>query len=93
MEKEKCDPVNQNGVKGKDFEVIDGLTIKYHAKSKAIWSKGKMVDGKPDGYWEWYRKDGTLKRSGYFVLGEQAGEWTTYDGEGKPYKVTKYGHE
>jgi antitoxin component YwqK of YwqJK toxin-antitoxin module len=47
-----------------------------------------MVDGAPDGYWEWYRGDGTLKRSGYFKMGEAVGEWITYDGEGKPYKRT-----
>ena len=50
----------------KESEVIDGYTIKYHAKGKTIWSKGKMWDGRPDGYWEWYRIDGTLKRSGCF---------------------------
>ncbi|MGD9568701.1 MAG: hypothetical protein AB7V48_10305 [Sedimentibacter sp.] len=24
----------------------------------------------PDGYWEWYRPDGTIKRLGYFNMGE-----------------------
>ena len=28
-------------------------------------------------------------RSGYFDKGKQVGEWTTYDGKGKVYKVTK----
>ena len=41
------------------------------------------------GYWEWFRKDGTKMRSGYFEHGEQVGEWTTYDKNGKVYKVTK----
>jgi antitoxin component YwqK of YwqJK toxin-antitoxin module len=50
--------------------MIDGETIKYHANGKTRWSKGKIVDGKTEGYWEWYRIDGTLKRSGYFHLGE-----------------------
>jgi antitoxin component YwqK of YwqJK toxin-antitoxin module len=40
------------------------------------------------GYWEWFRKDGTIMRSGYFKNGEQAGEWTTYDKSGKVVKVT-----
>ena len=47
-----------------------------------------MRDGKPTGYWEWYRKDGTRMRSGYFENGEQVGEWTTYDKNGRVYKVT-----
>jgi len=37
---------------------------------------------------EWFRKDGTRMRSGHFVDGEQAGEWTTYDQTGAAFKVT-----
>lgn len=77
-----------NNVKQKKREVLNGYTIKYHANGKTRWSKGKIIDGKTDGYWEWYRPDGTLKRSGYFKMGQAVGEWTTYDGRGKVYKVT-----
>ena len=73
----------------KKSEVIDGYTIKYHANGKTMWSKGKIIDGEPDGYWEWYRTDGTLKRSGHFEKGKQVGEWITYDQEGKIYKVSQ----
>lgn len=75
----------------KKSEVIDGYTIKYHANGKTIWSKGKIVEGKPEEYWEWYRLDGTLKRSGYFDKGEPVGEWTTYDKEGNIHKVSQKG--
>jgi antitoxin component YwqK of YwqJK toxin-antitoxin module len=61
--------------------------IVYH-KDGSIWAKGKMVGGKPDGYWEWFRKDGIIMRSGYFKNGKQTDEWTTYDKNGKVYKVT-----
>ena len=54
------------GVKPKKSQVIDGYLIKYHANGITRWSKGKVVAGQPDGYWEWYRPDGTLKRSGHF---------------------------
>lgn len=67
----------------------DGTITKYHANGKTIWSKGKVVAGLPEGYWQWFRLDGTLKRSGYFIQGEPVGEWITYDGKGKPYKITK----
>jgi len=70
-------------------KIIDGFTIKYHANGQTIWSRGKMVDEQPDGYWEWYRKDGTIKRSGYFRNGEQTGEWTSYDQNGNVYKITR----
>ena len=75
----------------KKTEIIDGLTIKYHANGKTRWSKGRNEDGKPVGYWEWYRVDGTLKRSGHFEAGDPVGEWVTYDQEGKPYKITNKG--
>ena len=95
MNNEACDivpsPAPKPKVKEKKLEVIDGFTIKYHANGKTRWSKGKMVGDKTDGYWEWYRPDGTLKRSGYFNLGEPVGEWTTYDESGQVYKVTDRG--
>ncbi|MNI85863.1 hypothetical protein D3C73_1428950 [compost metagenome] len=47
-----------------------------------------MVDDQPEGYWEWYRPDGTIKRSGYFENGEPIGEWITYDNKGEKYKTT-----
>ena len=76
-------------VNKKKAKIIDGFEVKYHANGKTIWSKGKTINGIPDGYWEWYRVDGTLKRSGYFANGKQTGSWTTYDNKGKLYKVTK----
>jgi uncharacterized protein YdhG (YjbR/CyaY superfamily) len=63
--------------------------IKYH-NDGSIWAKGKMVGDTPDGYWEWYRKaGGAIMRSGYFDNGKQTGEWTTYDKNGRVFKVTK----
>ncbi len=60
-----------------------------HHKGGTLWARGQTVDGVPEGFWEWFRKDGTLLRSGTFEKGEQVGEWTTYNREGKPHKVTK----
>ena len=80
--------ISKNG-NPKKTEIVDGFTIKYHANGKTIWSKGKIINDQPDGYWEWYRLDGTIKRSGHFNHGHQIGEWTTYDKNGKVYKVTK----
>ena len=63
--------------------------IKYH-NDGSIWAKGKMLGDKPHGYWEWYRKGGgAIMRSGYFEKGKQTGEWTTYDKNGKVYKITR----
>lgn len=76
-------------VKEKKIEVLDGYTIKYHANGKTIWSKGKMIEEKPDGHWEWYRIGGIIKRSGYFEKGDPVREWVTYDSKGEPYKTTQ----
>ena len=72
---------------GKKLSKTKKNYIKYH-NDGSIWAKGTMVAGKPEGYWEWFRKDGTRMRSGYFEKGKQIGEWTTYDKKGKVYKVT-----
>jgi hypothetical protein len=62
--------------------------IEYH-KDGSVWARGQMANGVHVGYWEWFRLDGTRMRSGHFENGEPAGEWTTYDKQGKVYKVTK----
>jgi antitoxin component YwqK of YwqJK toxin-antitoxin module len=69
--------------------VKNGITTKYHANGKTVFAKGRTKGGQPDGYWEWFRKDGTRKRSGYFQKGKPVGTWTTYDQKGKVYKVTE----
>lgn len=58
----------------------------YH-KDGSIWAHGKMSGSAPEGYWEWFRKDGTKMRSGYFKKGKQTGKWTTYDKTGAVYKI------
>jgi len=73
----------------KRCEVVDGVTVKYHANGQTVWSRGRVENGQPEGHWEWYRLDGTLKRSGAFSAGEPVGSWTTYDAEGQPYKTTQ----
>jgi antitoxin component YwqK of YwqJK toxin-antitoxin module len=50
-----------------------------------------MRDGEMDGYWEWFRLDGTIMRSGSFDCGRQIGTWTTYDRSGAPHKETHFG--
>ncbi len=62
----------------------------HHHRDGSIWARGeKTAEGVLTGYWEWFRKDGSKMRSGYFEDGEQAGEWTTYDRKGKVVKVTQ----
>lgn len=57
----------------------------------SVKARGPVRDGELEGYWEWFRKDGTKLRSGYFQHGEPTGEWTTYDAHGEVHKVTRRG--
>jgi antitoxin component YwqK of YwqJK toxin-antitoxin module len=59
----------------------------YH-KDGSIWAKGEMEGDVSEGYWEWFRKDGTKMRSGNFLKGKQVGEWVTYDKKGDIYQTT-----
>jgi antitoxin component YwqK of YwqJK toxin-antitoxin module len=52
--------------------------------------EGEHLNGEMHGYWEFFRKDGTLMRSGTFNKGIQVGIWTTYDQQGHPYKETDF---
>lgn len=61
----------------------------FHQDS-SLWAKGELVDGVSDGYWEWFRKDGTKMSSGYFKQGQQVGEWTTYAKNGDIVKTTNF---
>ena len=66
--------------KGKVFEFYGNGFLK---------AKGAKKAGQLHGYWEWFRKDGTIMRSGNFKNGQNVGEWITYDSSGKVYKVTQ----
>ncbi|GIG36856.1 toxin-antitoxin system YwqK family antitoxin [Cellulomonas pakistanensis] len=55
----------------------------------SLRARGPLLGDDPHGYWEWYRLDGSIMRSGSFDRGVQVGAWTTYDRAGRPYKVTQ----
>lgn len=52
--------------------------------------KGEYLDGEMHGFWEFFRKDGTLMRSGAFDRGVQVGVWKTFDRLGKLVKETNF---
>ncbi|MFN8149209.1 MAG: DUF1801 domain-containing protein [Candidatus Nanopelagicales bacterium] len=52
-------------------------------------AKGRMKDGEPHGAWSWWRKDGTLMRTGSFDRGRRVGTWTTYDATGAEVSSTQ----
>ena len=52
--------------------------------------KGDYLDGLMHGYWEFFRKDGSLMRSGTFERDKQVGVWKTFDRDGNLVKETNF---
>ena len=63
--------------------------IQKHADG-SIWAKGEVINGVKEGYWEWFRLDGSKMRSGYFKQDKQVGQWITYDKNGEVYKIADF---
>jgi antitoxin component YwqK of YwqJK toxin-antitoxin module len=55
-----------------------------------VQSRGFRLDGELHGAWEWFRKDGTLMRTGHFDRGRQVGIWRTVDRTGRMVKETDF---
>ena len=53
--------------------------------------KGEYLEEEMHGLWEFYRKDGSLMRSGEFDRGVQIGIWRTFDRTGKLVSEKKLG--
>ena len=51
----------------------------YYA-SGGVKATGSRLDGAMHGAWEWFRRDGTVMRTGQFDQGRQIGTWRTFDG-------------
>jgi len=51
---------------------------------------GFLLDGQMHGAWSWFRRDGTLMRTGAFDRGRQIGPWRTYDRAGSVVKETTF---
>jgi antitoxin component YwqK of YwqJK toxin-antitoxin module len=52
--------------------------------------RGFRLDGQMHGAWEFYRRDGSLMRSGEFDRGRQVGVWRTFDRAGAVVKETLF---
>ena len=52
--------------------------------------RGFQLDGQMHGAWEFFRKDGSLMRSGRFEHGQQVGVWKTFDRRGAVVKETDF---
>lgn len=55
----------------------DGSFLEYYDNGH-LKQRGKYLDGLMHGAWSWWRKDGSLMRTGSFNRGEKTGEWVTH---------------
>jgi antitoxin component YwqK of YwqJK toxin-antitoxin module len=51
---------------------------------------GHRIDGGLHGSWTWYRKDGSVMRTGTLERGRQVGTWRTFDRSGALIKETTF---
>lgn len=61
-----------------------------HYDNGKVRFRGTNLDGKMHGLWKFFRRDGSLMRSGSFGRGKQIGVWRTYDKTGKVVKETDF---
>ncbi|HKC91147.1 MAG TPA: hypothetical protein VKE23_07450, partial [Candidatus Limnocylindria bacterium] len=59
-------------------------------RQRKVRYRGANLEGKMHGPWKFFRRDGTLMRSGLFENGKQIGLWRTFDKTGKVVKETNF---
>jgi len=69
----------------KDIDLVPALD---HYDNGNVRFRGANLGGEMHGPWEFFRRDGSLMRSGSFERGRQVGIWRTYDRSGKVAKET-----
>ena len=60
-----------------------------HHRDGSLYARGQMLDGQMHGFWSFFRKGGSIMRSGSFDRGVQTGTWTTYANDGQIVKVSE----
>ena len=69
---------------------MDGEPAIDHYDNGNVRFRGANLDGEMHGEWAFYRKDGSLMRSGQFDRGRQIGIWRTFDRAGQVLKETDF---
>ena len=61
-----------------------------HYDNGNVRFRGTNLEGKMHGAWKFFRRDGSLLRSGSFDRGAQVGIWRTYDRNGRVVKESGF---
>lgn len=59
--------------------------VLYYYDNGALMSKGKLLNGLPDGLWQFYNQQGGLTRTGIYKNGKKIGRWLEGDLTTKAY--------
>ncbi len=66
-----------------EAQPADSLTyVQYTFENGSVSSEGYLKDGKPEGYWKSYYRNGNLKTEGNRVAHQLADRWKFYDEKG-----------
>ena len=66
-----------------------GVSRHFYANG-VLKAKGSTRNEELHGKWTWYRKNGSLMRTGSFKAGQQTGTWQTFDAAGQMAKQTDF---
>ena len=66
------------------------LDTTNHYASGQVQSIGQMLEGEMHGEWQFFRKDGSVMRTGSFDRGRQTGIWRTYERSGRLVSETNF---
>jgi antitoxin component YwqK of YwqJK toxin-antitoxin module len=61
-----------------------------HYDNGQVRSSGFTLAAEMHGHWEFFRRDGTVMRTGEFDRGRQVGIWRTFDRSGRLVKQTEF---
>ena len=68
----------------------DGPEVVYYDNGNVKY-RGGHLDGERHGPWEFFRRDGSMMRTGAFERGRQVGVWRWYDRESIVTRETDFG--
>jgi antitoxin component YwqK of YwqJK toxin-antitoxin module len=63
---------------------------RYFHQNGVVSSEGRLVNGRPEGYWRTYYPSGELRSEGDRVDRKLQGVWTFYDEAGRPASTIQY---
>ena len=70
------------------YEIADGVYTSYYKSAVAwgtpvVYATGPYIEGKMEGDWVFFRRNGMLWKAGAYKNGEKQGMWKQFDRKGQ----------